>query len=245
MTIYPAVDILDGKVVRLKQGNVRDCTVYSEDPVGFTTRWKDAGAEWLHVVDLRGALTGELHTLEILREITQTTGLHCQFGGGLRSLSQIQQVLSCGVQRVVLGTKAVESLDFLQEAVRVFGAKHIAVGIDAKDGLVAVRGWREVSQQSVQEFAKKVLDCGVTTVVYTDIRRDGMLNGPSFDAIQAMRCHIPTAELIASGGVASLDDIQRLKSTGIVDGVVVGRALFDGIFRLEDALRVAKGDLSL
>jgi phosphoribosylformimino-5-aminoimidazole carboxamide ribotide isomerase len=240
MIVYPAIDILDGRVVRLRQGRAEDCTVYSDDPVGFAMGWKEGGAQWLHVVDLSGAFAGEPRALELAGEIASATGLCCQFGGGIRSLAHVMEALSLGVRRVIIGSKAVESPDFLLEAVSEFGGESLAVGIDAKDGFVAVHGWVEVSEVKALDFAKMVLDEGVRTIIYTDISTDGMLKGPNVDAMREMREAVPEAELIASGGVSCLGDLRALKGIRGLNGVIVGRALFDGIFSLEEALKVAR-----
>ncbi len=240
MIIYPAVDIKDGKCVRLRQGSFSDSTVYFDDPFEAAENWKQKGAGYLHVVDLDGARTGKRTNLDAVSRIAGLKGLKIQLGGGIRTMSDIESLLGAGIFRVVLGTAAVKDPALVSDAVKRFG-QHIAVGIDARDGLVAVDGWEGSSGVSALEFARAMQDAGAGTVIYTDITRDGMLKGPHITAIRKMMNNTDM-DIIASGGVSGIEDIKSLKNAG-VPGVIVGKALYTGDLDLEEAFLVcAEGD---
>lgn len=226
--IYPAIDLRNGQVVRLQLGDPARQTTFSDDPVATARRWLDAGAHWLHVVNLDGALdepgAANWRALEALAE----TGAAIQFGGGVRTLKEVARALNRGVQRVVLGTVAIEDPELVAEVIDRFGPERVAIALDARDGLVATRGWRTATAIGVVDLAMEMRALGARTVIHTDIGRDGMLTGPNVDAT----AHLAEAtglEVIASGGVSSLDDIQRLidRRTAGISGVIIGRALYD------------------
>ncbi|HHW31183.1 MAG TPA: 1-(5-phosphoribosyl)-5-[(5-phosphoribosylamino)methylideneamino]imidazole-4-carboxamide isomerase [Clostridiaceae bacterium] len=234
MVIYPAIDIKDGKCVRLIQGRFDDATVYSDNPVDIALKWEKMGAEYLHVVDLDGARTGEIKNLEIIREMAYKLQIPLQTGGGIRTMETIQKVLNIGVRRVILGTAAVSNRKLVEEAVNLYGSR-VAIGIDARDGKVAIEGWEKTSQLNSVDFAKKMQDIGVKTIIYTDISRDGMLKGPNLKAMEEMAKELDI-EVIASGGVGSPKDVDDLKKTG-VDGVIIGKALYTGAVDLREILK--------
>jgi len=237
MIIYPAVDIRNGKCVRLSQGKFDDMTVYSDNPVDMAVKWKGLGAASLHVVDLDGARCGRPVNIDIIKEIAVSTGIFIQVGGGIRSIDAAEEVLAAGVSRVILGTSAVQSPELVEEALSRFGDRR-AVGIDARDGLVAVEGWEKTSSFSAVDFAKKMCRMGVKTIIYTDISRDGMLSGPNLAAMSQMVDSVD-ADVIASGGIGCIKDIADLKETG-VSGVIIGKALYTGAVDLKEALELAK-----
>lgn len=236
MLILPAIDLMDGQVVRLEQGRADRKTVYHTDPAAMARKWQDEGGQYLHLVDLDGAFTGELKNIGSVRAICEALTVPCELGGGLRTMAALEQVFAAGVTRAIIGSKACESLDFIREAVQVFGGERLAVGIDAKDGKVAIKGWVEVSTWDALDLAKQVTDLGVRTVIYTDISTDGMLQGPNLAAQRTMRAAIPGAQLIASGGVGSLQDIRSLRTIDGLYGVIVGKALYDGKITLPSCL---------
>jgi phosphoribosylformimino-5-aminoimidazole carboxamide ribotide isomerase len=240
MKIYPAIDILAGKAVRLKQGRKAEATVYG-DPVEMATKWVSRGAEWLHVVDLDGAFLGKLKNLDLLRQMTATVPLaKIQVGGGIRSMSVVESLLDVGIQRVVLGTAAVQDPDFVAEALREH-PHNIAIGIDALDGNVQVSGWTENSNIRAIALARKLQGLGARLLIYTDISRDGVLEGPN---VQAMREMLDNTDLsvIASGGVSTIADVQQLAELDHwrLDGVIIGKALYEGLIRFEEALANAR-----
>lgn len=235
MIIYPAIDIIDGKCVRLQQGSYNDVTIFGDNPVEMALKWENQGAEYLHVVDLDGARSGNSDNSEVIKQIADKLTIPVQLGGGVRSLDTIEKILSFGVSRVILGTSAVKDEEMLKTALKEYKEK-IAVGIDAKDGMVAIHGWEKTSDFTAIEFAQKVEDLGAKTVIYTDISRDGMLKGPNLAAMNEMARSVGI-EVIASGGVSCLKDIIDLKSTG-VKGVIVGKALYTGNIALSEALEV-------
>ena len=243
-TLFPAIDLRHGRCVRLRQGDPDAETVYSDDPVAVARHWVAQGAAWLHVVNLDGAFAGQVEAadglpvnLQRLRDIRQAVDVPIQFGGGLRTLEDIALVLELGATRVVLGTVAVTNPDLVREALARFGAERIVVGLDARDGRVATHGWLEVSDVTVEALGHAMAQAGVRRAVYTDIRRDGMLTG--VDAEGAARLAEATGlRIIASGGVADLEDIRRLLAVAHrgVEGVIVGQALYTGRLDLHAAL---------
>jgi phosphoribosylformimino-5-aminoimidazole carboxamide ribotide isomerase len=235
MLLFPAIDLMGGQVVRLRQGKADEKTVYPAPPLAYARRWSEEGGDWLHIVDLDAAFSGAHTNLEIVREIAKTLIVPVQLGGGMRSPAAVKSALEAGVSRVVIGTRAAESLSFVSDMVEQFGGDKIAVGIDAKDGLVSTKGWTEVSSIDALDLAKKVEDCGVQTIIYTDIATDGMMAGPNFRGLERMLGAIQ-CKLIASGGVSSLADLQRLAQNSRIHGAIVGKALYDNAIRLYDAV---------
>jgi phosphoribosylformimino-5-aminoimidazole carboxamide ribotide isomerase len=238
--VIPAIDLMGGKCVRLLRGQAETKVVYSDDPAAVALKWEALGAEFLHLVDLDGAITGKISNLAHVEQIVRSVRIPAEFGGGVRSMEQISGVLETGVQRVVLGTKACQR-DFLAEALSQFGDK-IAVGIDARGGMVAVEGWTRSTNLLAVDFARQVEEMGVKTVVFTDISVDGTLQGPILRGIQGL-ASVVSMDIIASGGVSSLDDIRELKAfekDGVI-GVIVGKALYEGTLDLSEAIRVGKG----
>ena len=233
MRIYPAIDIKDGKCVRLLQGRFSDVTVYGDSPADMAQKWESLGGEFIHVVDLDGALKGAGVNADCIREICARVSVPVQTGGGIRTMEDIESRLNIGVNRVIIGTKAVSDSEFVKKAVDKYGEK-IVIGIDAKDGRVAIEGWEKTSDFTAVEFAKKMVALGVQTIVYTDIATDGTLSGPNVAAMREMAAAV-NADIIASGGVGSLDDILSLKDTG-VEGVIVGKALYTGHIDLAEAV---------
>ncbi|MZQ75085.1 MAG: 1-(5-phosphoribosyl)-5-[(5-phosphoribosylamino)methylideneamino]imidazole-4-carboxamide isomerase [Peptoclostridium sp.] len=231
MMIYPAIDIKDGRCVRLKQGKFDDITVYYENPAEAAALWKGKGAKYIHIVDLDGALEGVPKNLEVIREIANGVDIPVQIGGGIRSRQTVDLLLSAGVRRVIVGTMAVKNRELLEELVKEYGDK-IVVGIDAKDGKVAVEGWEEVSSIDSIELASELSTVGVKTVIYTDISKDGMMSGPNFEVYGELK-EKTSLEVIASGGISSAEDIKKLAAMG-VDGAIVGKALYSGAIDFED-----------
>ena len=238
MIILPAIDLLDGQVVRLREGRLTDKTVYSHDPLGFARRWEEEGGSCLHVVDLNAAFTGEPKNIGIIKRLVRKLNIPVQVGGGIRSLEAATTFIDAGVARVVLGTGAVDSPILLESLVNRFGGDRIAVSVDARDGHVAIRGWTEITAINVFDFIRLVEKIGVHTIVFTDIATDGTLTGPNFAALEKIlettKCHV-----ISSGGVANLDHIKHLAAMESLYGVIVGRALFDGTIDLAEAVAVA------
>ncbi len=237
MRIYPAIDIKDGKCVRLYKGRFDDVTVYGDSPAEMAKKWEAQGGEYIHVVDLDGALKGHGVNADKIREICESVSVPVQTGGGIRTMEDIEAKLACGISRVIIGTKAVSDSEFVKRAADKYGNK-IVIGIDAKDGMVAVEGWEKTSNFTAVEFAKKMVSLGIKTIVYTDIATDGTLSGPNVAAMREMAAAV-NADIIASGGVGSLDDILSLKDTG-VEGVIVGKALYTGRVDLAEAVRTLK-----
>lgn len=237
MIIYPAIDIKDGRCVRLVQGQFNDVTVYSDNPVEMAFRFEQLGAEYIHVVDLDGARLGLPQNTAVISEMAVKLGIPVQLGGGIRAIETIEIILCKGIERVILGTSAVNDQELVKQAVRSFG-NNLAVAIDAKDGLVAIEGWAKTSEFTAIGFAKKMEDLGAKVIIYTDISRDGMLNGPNLKAMEEMVKAVKI-DVIASGGVTSLQDIINLKNIG-VSGAIVGKALYTGDIDLKEAIAAAK-----
>jgi phosphoribosylformimino-5-aminoimidazole carboxamide ribotide isomerase len=227
MLLLPAIDLMDRQVVRLRRGLAAEKVVYSNDPVSIAKKWEAAGADWLHLVDLDAAFSGEPKNLPCIESICAAVDVPCQLGGGMRSRQNIATAFDSGVRRVILGTKAYESTDFLKEACREFGGERIAVGIDAKDGLVAVKGWTETTSRRAVDLALSAQQAGAETVIYTDIATDGMLEGPNYSALTEL-LNLLECNLIASGGVSSPNDILRLAALPGLYGVIIGKALYEG-----------------
>lgn len=237
MIIYPAVDIREGKCVRLTQGEFNKQTVYSDSPVEMALKWEKCGAQYLHVVDLDGARTGKAQNIAVISEIAVKLGIPVQLGGGIRTIEMIETILCKGIERVILGTSAVKDPELVKRAVKTF-ENNVVIGIDAKDGMVAIEGWEKTSEFKAVDFAKKMEDLGVKTIIYTDIARDGMLNGPNLKAMEEMVKAV-NIDIIASGGVGKIEDIKNLKEVG-VSGAIVGRALYTGDVDLKQAIEVGR-----
>ncbi len=233
MIIFPAIDLRGGKCVRLIQGDFDKETVYSDDPKATSLKWQAAGAKFLHVVDLDGARAGEPKNLDAIKNILDAVAIPIEVGGGIRTLEDAERLLSLGVRRVILGSVAVENPELVAAAVQRFGDK-IVVGIDAKNGFVAVHGWEKSSNVTAGELAKKIAAAGVKTIIYTDISKDGMLSGVNAAAFVEL-AEASGAQIIASGGVRSIEDIRALKSADVA-GVIVGKAIYTGSLDLAAAI---------
>lgn len=243
MIIIPAIDLRGGRCVRLTQGQASAETVYSENPVTIAQKWYDEGAEMLHIVNLDAALNkNDAANLKALEGILYKVSIPVQFGGGVRSLDDVRRLDELGATRIVIGTTAIENPVLLEHIVDEFGST-IVVGIDARDGVVALRGWEKMSNIKALDFAQKVAEMGVERIVYTDIARDGMLSGINLEMTRQI-AEMSGLKVTASGGVASLDDIYALKEIEAdgVDSVIVGKALYEGVFTLEEALDAAADD---
>ena len=242
MNVYPAIDIKGGRCVRLTQGRADAETVYSENPAEVAAQFRAVGSEWVHVVDLDGAFTGEPQNLAVVTAIA-ALGLKVQLGGGLRNRAAVDRALAAGVSRVVIGTRAVDGEHFVAEIVQAFGEK-VAVGLDAKNGMVAVKGWVESTGMSAIEAARRMEVLGVRTIIHTDIGTDGMMTGPNFEAQEAM-LRSGKYRVIASGGVSTREDVQKLAELARryknLDGVIVGKALYEKRVELPDLLTIARG----
>ena len=240
MIIYPAIDIRGGRCVRLTEGRFDAETVFADDPAEMALKWAGLGAEFLHLVDLDGALAGEGKNVPVIERILQSVSIPVQLGGGIRNLETIEKLLSLGVNRLILGSAAVKNPQLVEEACKKYPG-HIAVGIDAKNGDVAIEGWGKGSGVAATELAKKMAAYGVETIIYTDISRDGMLSGVNVEATAALAraCGVP---IIASGGVASFEDIRRVKAVESdgVQGCIIGKAIYTGAVDLKAALALAK-----
>jgi len=236
MLVIPAIDLKDGKCVRLRQGRMEDSTVFSDDPVDMAGRWFDAGARRLHLVDLNGAFEGEPVNGEIVRQIAQRfPNFPIQIGGGIRNLETIEAYLKAGVKYVIIGTKAVKEPEFVAEACAAF-PDHIIVGLDAKDGLVATDGWAEVSEVQATDLAKQFDEQGVSAIVYTDIARDGMMQGVNVEATVRL-AQASSIPVIASGGITNMDDIRALSAQAQhgICGAITGRAIYEGTLDVSEA----------
>lgn len=240
MLIIPAIDLKDGKCVRLLQGRADALTEYSDNPVEVARRWESLGARLIHIVDLDGAFTGNQKNLESIKEIRKTVTVDIEVGGGIRDMERIELLLGLGINRVILGTVAAERPELVREACKRFPQRIIA-GIDARDGRVAIKGWVETTDIKATELALRMQEYGVWGIIYTDISRDGMLSGPNIDAMREMvnAVHIP---VIASGGVSSIGDIKRLKEIKGLYGVITGKALYSGAIDLREAINIVMRD---
>lgn len=242
MIILPAIDLKDGRCVRLEQGLMDRDTVYHEAPAAQARIWQEQGGEYLHIVDLDGAFAGVPKNREAIQQIVAAIDIPAELGGGIRDLATIEAYLELGIERVILGTVAKENPELVREACRLFPGR-IVVGIDAKDGLVAVRGWADVTTKKATELAMELEGCGVAAIIYTDIARDGMMQGPNIEATKALAEAI-SIPVIASGGVSSLEDIRRLlaiESSGVT-GVITGKAIYSGALDLRAAVALTRGE---
>lgn len=243
MLVFPAIDLKDGKAVRLLQGRMEDSTVYAENPLEVAKRFQAEGSEYLHMVDLDGAFAGKPVNDNVIREVVEKVDLKVQVGGGIRTLDRIDELLNLGVDRVILGTIAVRDPQLVAEAVRWYGGEKIIVGIDAKNGQVAVQGWAETTEMMASELAFRMKDMGVQRIIFTDISRDGMLQGPNIESTVQL-AQVSRLQIIASGGVSSLQDLQELQvkaASGVsIEGAIVGKALYSGAFTLAEALKIVE-----
>ncbi len=240
MILYPAIDLKGGAVVRLRQGDMDQATVYGSDPAAQAASFEADGFEWLHVVDLDGAFAGESRNAEAVEGILARVKMPVQLGGGIRDMAGVEAWLGRGVTRVILGTAAVRDPDFVKAAAKAYPEK-VAVGIDARDGLVAVEGWAEVSDMTVLDLARRFEDAGVAAIIYTDISRDGLLKGLNLEATRAL-AEAVSIPVIASGGLADIEDVKRLvaQENRAIAGAITGRALYDGRLDAREALAAAK-----
>jgi phosphoribosylformimino-5-aminoimidazole carboxamide ribotide isomerase len=234
MIILPAIDIRGGQCVRLYQGDFERVTIYDADPVQVAQRWETAGARWLHIVDLDGAVAGHPVNLETIAQIRVATSLRIELGGGIRTLAHIKQALDLQIERVILGTVALTDRALLEEALASW-QDQIAVGLDARNGLVAISGWRETTQVQATALAAELYSVGVKRFIYTDIARDGALQGPNLNALREMQLAVPCS-LIASGGISSLEDLRSLAALE-VEGTIVGKAIYTGDVNLAAAIQ--------
>jgi phosphoribosylformimino-5-aminoimidazole carboxamide ribotide isomerase len=231
--IIPAIDIINGKCVRLTQGRYNAETVYSADPLEMAQKWEAAGAPRMHVIDLDGARTGLPKNIALIKKIAGTVKIPIQVGGGIRNISVIKELLDAGVNRVILGTTAVNNPNTLAKFCEAFGDQ-IAVAVDVKNGKIATEGWAKLSNKDVFTLAKGAIELGVRRFIYTDVSRDGMLGGPNIEAIKIFLTEV-NAAVIASGGISSADDVAKIKETG-VEGCIIGKALYEGKVKLEEIL---------
>ena len=240
MIVYPAIDIMDGKCVRLYQGKASQAKVYNDNPADQALRFEDQGAEWLHVVDLDGAFSGSPQNLKAVQKIARAVSIPIELGGGLRSKSAVEEVFGLEVQRAILGSVAVTNPELAQEMISAFGAR-IAVAVDAKDGIVAIHGWEEGSLKQAADVAVELEAAGVSRLIYTDISADGTLAGLNLAPFESVLDKI-TIPLIVSGGVSSLSDIERAKELEPfgAEGVIVGKALYEKVFSLKEAIETAR-----
>jgi phosphoribosylformimino-5-aminoimidazole carboxamide ribotide isomerase len=240
MLIIPAIDIRNGKVVRLKQGKAEDETIYYDSPLEVARMWVAAGADFIHVVDLDGAIEGRLKNLKLVKEIVDNINVKIELGGGIRDERTIQEVIDAGIDKVVIGTKALEE-DFILKISKRFGDR-IVVGIDAKDGVVLTKGWLFKTKVQAVELAEKMANIGIKTINYTDIARDGTLAGPNIDGLKKM-LKVSGIDIIASGGVSTMDDVKclnRLETAGL-KGMIIGKALYEKTVDLREAIEICKG----
>lgn len=238
ITVYPAIDLKDGNCVRLFKGDMDAVTIFSDNPAAQAKEFEDAGCTWLHLVDLNGAFAGAPVNAAAVEAILDTVKIPVQLGGGIRDIATMDRWLDAGISRLILGTLAVKNPALVKEACRLFPGK-VAVGIDAKGGMVAVEGWAEASEVEVSELAVQFEDAGVAAIIHTDIDRDGTLTGVNAEASSAL-ANAVSIPVIASGGVKDMDDITRVKAAANLEGVVTGRAIYDGRLDLKAALELAK-----
>ena len=235
MKIFPAIDIKDKKCIRLIKGDFDNKTEYEMSPVEQARKYKDHGFKNLHVVDLDGALTGETVNLDIIQDIVDKFDLKVEIGGGIRNPDSIQKYIDAGVEKVILGSAAIKDKNFLKKSCEKFSNK-IALGLDAKDGYLSVSGWRENSNQLALDYLKEVNDYGVSRLIYTDINRDGMKQSPNFEETSKI-AEVSNCPVIISGGVSSIDDIKKAKNLKNIEGIIVGKAIYDGDIKLEELVK--------
>lgn len=242
MIIYPAIDLREGHCVRLIQGRKEKQTIYSDRPEQVAAGFERQGAEYLHIVDLDGAFAGSPQNIEAIAAIAKTIRIPFQVGGGLRSPADVQKLLDLGADRVIIGTRAVQNPDFAADLLQQFGPERIVLGLDARDGMVAVEGWLEKSSLTALDFGRQMKELGMRIAIYTDVSRDGLLQGPNFSGTQRL-AQQTGLQIIASGGVSSLDDIHRLSAleTDGVVGAIIGKALYEGRIELSQAIAAVSG----
>ena len=238
MNLFPAIDLYGGKAVRLYKGNYDEMTVYSDDPVSVAKNFEACGAKYIHLVDLEGARTGETPNLDVIRRIVSETNLFAEVGGGIRSMETIEKYISAGVSRVILGTAAVTNPSFLMAAILKFG-KAVAVGVDIRDGKVAIHGWTENSARDYADFMNFLTEIGVSTVIVTDISRDGAMKGTNRALYAELPEKFPAMNVIASGGVSSLEDVEALAKMDIY-GAIIGKAYYTGAIDLAEAIKISR-----
>ena len=238
MNLFPAIDLYGGKAVRLYKGNYDEMTVYNDDPVSVAKDFEACGAKYIHLVDLEGARTGETPNLDVIKRVVSETKLFAEVGGGIRSMDTIEKYISAGVSRVILGTAAVKNPSFLMAALLKYG-ESVAVGVDIRDGMVAINGWTENSALHYTEFMERLISIGVRTVIVTDISRDGAMKGTNRSLYAELAENFPVLNVIASGGVSSLDDVKALSDMDIY-GAIIGKAYYTGAIDLAEAVRVSK-----
>jgi phosphoribosylformimino-5-aminoimidazole carboxamide ribotide isomerase len=234
MILFPAIDIKNGQCVRLRQGSFNDVLVYSNVPLKVAKEWEDSGASFIHVVDLDGALVGHSVNEATIKEIVENVNIPIQLGGGIRSIKDIENKLNLGISRVIIGTKAASDPGFMKEAISIFGPEHIIAGIDAKDGIVAIEGWERLSNINAVSLALEMKEVGVEIIVYTDIAKDGMLQGPNIQYTSEM-VEETGLKIIASGGVTSLKDLEKLSEINVY-GAIIGKALYENHIDITKAL---------
>ena len=239
MILYPAIDLKDGQCVRLLRGEMAAATVFGDDPAAQAAKFQAAGCEWLHLVDLNGAFAGQPVNAAAIEAILARVKVPAQLGGGIRDMATISMWLEKGLSRVILGTVAVENPALVREAARAFPGQ-VAVGIDARKGFVATKGWAEETKVQATDLARSYQDAGVAAIIYTDIDRDGAMQGPNIEATEALARAV-AIPVIASGGVSRMEDLIALRDTGVIAGAISGRALYDGTIDLAAALRALKG----
>ena len=234
MEVIPTIDLRGGKCVRLYQGDYDKETVYSDDPLAVALQWQEMGAPRIHIVDLDGAASGIQANLDVIKRLGNSVDVPLQVGGGIRDMNSAESILDMGVQRIILGTSAVENPAFVEQVCRRFGAEAVVVGVDARDGAVAIKGWRESSSIAVLDLIQRMTALGVVRFIYTDISRDGSLSEPNFQALEDLieECD---AALVASGGISSIEHLERLASLG-VEGAIIGTALYTGDIDLREAI---------
>lgn len=237
MNIFPAIDLVDGKAVRLFKGDYAQMTVYSENPLEVARDFEKAGAKFIHLVDLEGAKSGETPNISTVEKIVKNTNLFAEIGGGIRNTETVKKYIDIGIDRVILGTAAVNDEEFLKKAVEIWGEK-IAVGVDIKDGFVAIKGWLEKSQYAAFDFCKKMQDIGVKTLICTDISKDGAMQGTNHGLYRELSEKF-SMQITASGGVSSIEDIKKLRSLDLY-GAIIGKAYYTGAIDLAEAIEVAK-----
>lgn len=237
MKLFPAIDLYDGKAVRLYKGDYNQMTVYSENPIEIARDFENCGAKYIHLVDLEGARDGTTPNIDIVKQIANETSLFCEIGGGIRSMETVDAYLNAGVDRVILGTAAVKDPEFLETAIEKYGEK-IAVGVDVKDGFVAIKGWVEKSEYSGFEFCEKMQELGVKTIICTDISKDGAMKGTNRELYKELSQKF-SLQITASGGVSDIEDIKALCKLNLY-GAIIGKAYYIGAIDLKEALEVAK-----
>lgn len=243
MLVIPAIDLRKSRCVRLVQGNPRDETVFSKEPISIAKLWQLKGAEYIHVIDLDGAITGTPKNLDIVFKIVNAVKIPVQFGGGIRDFETLEEIFKGKVDRVVLGTATVQSMDFVKEAYKKYKDR-IIIGIDAKGDVAAIRGWKDITNKNVFKLAKEIEDIGIKTIVFTDVKKDGMLAGPNFKMIKEI-AKTTGLEVIASGGISTMDDVENIRALEKygVTGMIIGTALYTGAIDLKEAVKIGDAPL--